>query len=137
MQVVVRRVDGDEAEHIGAGHEAENGDDRVDETEDDQVLAGERRALAGGKQADKTADQVDQVMRRIGFKNTENGIIEEPEDADERQDEAEHPSECGCHSVEVGKGKLNVMLSEGPVFSHKNGVLRKMVLKTRNQKNGS
>lgn len=84
MQVVVVRVDRDEAEDIGTRHEAEDRDDGVDETEDDQVLAGDRSAFACGEQADETADQVDQVVGHVCFKDPEDGVIEEPENADER-----------------------------------------------------
>lgn len=105
MEVVVRVVDREEAQDASSVHESEDRDERVDDTENDEVQACIGLTRGNREQSDDTAEEVDDVMDVIHFENTEDRILHVTKETDEDEHHAEYPRDCLCKTVHKKGGR--------------------------------
>lgn len=96
-------VHGNEAKYA-AGSEAENGDNGIDKTENNQIQAG-GAVLAGCQERNKTATEVDDIVHGVDLEDSQNGIHKEAKDSDDQEDDREYPREWLNETVHGGEKK--------------------------------
>ena len=104
VQVVVRGVHGEQAQD-GAAHEAEDRDETVDQSEDDEVHAGVRQSGADGKEGDDAGEDVDDVVDRINLEDDQRVSRKEAGHADEEENDTQNPGERFHKGVHRVKGE--------------------------------
>lgn len=97
MQIVIRGIRREQTENIAGHRESDDCDDAINDTEDDQIQARERFAGSRCGQGEDTAQKVNAVMHRIDFKQAEDRIVDEAENADHDEDDTEQPGKFLDH----------------------------------------